>query len=215
MSYSNGVKRLADIVLAALLLPLCLPLAAVVMLSLAFTPSGKIFFAQTRIGRNGRPFTIYKFRTMRPEAPDNVATRELENPDALITPIGRILRRSSLDELPQLWNILRGDMSFVGPRPVVPTETALLRERQRLGADRCRPGLTGLAQVRGRERLEYREKAAYDAAYADAVSLPLDLRILGETLLCVLRQKDIEHRVSPAAREKGVKKDPPHPVEGA
>ena len=152
---------------------------------------------------------------MRPEAPDNVATRELENPDALITPIGRILRRSSLDELPQLWNILRGDMSFVGPRPVVPTETALLRERQRLGADRCRPGLTGLAQVRGRERLEYREKAAYDAAYADAVSLPLDLRILGETLLCVLRQKDIEHRASPAAREKGVKKDPPHPAEGA
>ena len=215
MSYSNGVKRLADIVLAALLLPLCLPLAAGVMLSLAFTPSGKIFFAQTRIGRNGRPFTIYKFRTMRPEAPGNVATRELENPDALITPIGRILRRSSLDELPQLWNILRGDMSFVGPRPVVPTETALLRERQRLGADRCRPGLTGLAQVRGRERLEYREKAAYDAAYADAVSLPLDLRILGETLLCVLRQKDIEHRVSPAAREKGVKKDPPHPAEGA
>ena len=191
MSYSNGVKRLADIVLAALLLPLCLPLAAVVMLSLAFTPSGKIFFAQTRIGRNGRPFTIYKFRTMRPEAPDNVATRELENPDALITPIGRILRRSSLDELPQLWNIFVGDMAVIGPRPALWNQYDLLAERDKYGANDVRPGLTGWAQIHGRDELEIAEKAKLDGWYVEHLSFGLDVKCFFGTIAAVLKHDGV------------------------
>lgn len=132
---------------------------------------------QQRAGSLGRPFWLYKFRTMVAEAPENVPTRELRNANAYITPIGRFLRRTSLDELPQLFNILKGDMSFIGPRPVVFTERDLLDYRRRNGADQVRPGITGLAQVRGRDRVEAKRKARYDAFYVRHLSFGLDLYI--------------------------------------
>lgn len=129
---------------------------------------------------------MLKFRTMYVHAPSNVATNALAGSDKYITPVGRFLRRTSLDEIPQLWNILKGDMSFVGPRPVVLTEKDLLQLRREYGADRVRPGITGLAQIRGRDTLPIRQKAKYDAYYAKHASVWLDIRILKETMRCVL-----------------------------
>lgn len=200
-------KRVLDVVLSAVLLVLLLPLFLGIMLCLAFTPSGRVFFTQSRVGRDGRLFSIVKFCTMDPRAPHNVATRDLPDPERWITPIGRILRRTSLDELPQLWNVLKGEMSFIGPRPIIPEETELHRLRRENGAESVRPGLTGWAQVNGRDALDNERKAAYDAAYARDVSPSLDIRIAFVTLRCLF----IEEEFSFEKR----KKEPPQPMHGA
>lgn len=147
---------------------------------------------------------MLKFRSMRAAAPPDVATNDLADAGRYITPVGRFLRRTSLDELPQLWNILKGDMSFIGPRPVVLTETELLARRRRLGADLVRPGITGLAQVRGRDTVSIQHKARYDAYYARRMSLGLDGRIVLETLRCVVTGEGIReggHSPEAAARQ--------------
>ena len=166
------------------------------MLAIAVDSPGDIIFMQKRAGLYSRPFTMLKSRSMRAAAPPDVATN--------ITPVGRFLRRTSLDELPQLWNILKGDMSFIGPRPVVLTETELLARRRRLGADLVRPGITGLAQVRGRDTVSIQHKARYDAYYARRMSLGLDGRIVLETLRCVVTGEGIReggHSPEAAARQ--------------
>ena len=145
------MKRLLDILISLALFLLLLPLFLLIMLAIAVDSPGDIIFMQKRAGLYSRPFTMLKFRSMRAAAPPDVATNDLADAGRYITPVGRFLRRTSLDELPQLWNILKGDMSFIGPRPVVLTETELLARRRRLGADLVRPGITGLAQVRGRD----------------------------------------------------------------
>lgn len=136
------------------------------MLAIAVDSEGGVLFAQSRMGKDGRPFIIFKFRTMYPQAPADTPTGALDDPSRHITPVGRFLRRTSLDELPQLFNILKGDMSFIGPRPVVLAERALIGLRRAKGADRVRPGITGLAQVQGRDEVPARRKACYDAYYA-------------------------------------------------
>ncbi len=184
-------KRLLDITLSLILLLILAPVLAIVALVIHLDSDGPIIFRQVRSGRDDRPFVIYKFRTMFTAAPANIATAQLQRPQQYITPIGRFLRQTSLDELPQLVNVLKGDMSFVGPRPVIPSETYLLALRRRYGANRVRPGITGLAQIRGRDELPPRIKAQYDAEYATNCSFLLDGYIFFSTLRYVWRREGI------------------------
>lgn len=185
------VKRSFDIICSLLLIVLLMPLLLVVAaISAADTKSNPLFI-QTRMGRNNRPFRMIKFRTMSPHAPSNVATHRFADALHYISPVGGALRKLSLDELPQLFNILVGDMSFVGPRPVVLTETDLLRMRDRNGALSVRPGLTGWAQVNGRDLVSVADKAVLDGYYVDNMSLSMDCQILQRTVGYVLRARDI------------------------
>ena len=170
-------KRLFDIAISAVALLLLLPLFIVICLILLFTPDSKVFFSHERRGRKGRPFKIYKFQTMRNSTP-NCATCELENPEQYITGPGRFLRKTSLDELPQLWNILKGDMSFVGPRPLISSEMRAHRLRLEYGVYRFRPGLTGWAQINGRDDISLMKKMKLDKEYCDNWSIKFDLEIM-------------------------------------
>ena len=196
------IKRAADISGALLLLMLLSPLFLLIMLAIAVDSEGGVLFLQSRMGRNSRPFIIFKFRTMYPQAPSETPTGDLADPAQHITPVGRFLRRTSLDELPQLFNILKGDMSFVGPRPVVLAERTLIDLRRQKGADQIRPGITGLAQVRGRDEVPILRKSGYDAYYARHMSLKLDIWILFQTLRCVFTGEGMrEGAASPEVRE--------------
>ena len=184
--YQKGIKRLLAVVLSACGLLVLSPLLLLLCLAIKLDSPGPVFFKQKRVGIHKSYFNILKFRTMRIDTPHDMPTHLLHDPEQYITRVGRFLRKTSLDELPQLWNILKGDMSFIGPRPVVLTETELLARRRRLGADLVRPGITGLAQVRGRDTVSIQHKARYDAYYARRMSLGLDGRIVLETLRCVV-----------------------------
>lgn len=184
-AYCRFLKRGLDIIIAAAgLIILALPMA-VAALAIKLCDGGRVIFRQERVGLGGRHFICYKFRTMRPDAPRDCATRELFDAEKYITPVGRFLRRASVDELPQLLNVLKGDMSIVGPRPVIPAESELVGLRQALGVYSVRPGITGLAQVRGRDCVSICRKAAYDAQYAESLSLLGDISLLFKTLFCV------------------------------
>ena len=175
-----------DVLFSALLLVfLALPMACIA-LAVALSSRGGAIFRQERVGRNGKIFVCLKFRTMYEIAPHDRPSAEMRD-GRYVTPIGRFLRKTSLDELPQLWNVLRGEMSLVGPRPLIPCEDEVHRLRRRCGVDRLRPGMTGLAQIRGRDLLEDREKARLDTRYARRTSLFGDARIVGETLWGMFR----------------------------
>lgn len=196
-------KRFLDIVVSFLLLVLLFPLFLLIMLAIAADSEGNAVFIQKRAGLYNKPFSMLKFRTMFSDTPADVATHALRDADSRITPVGRFLRRTSLDELPQLWNILKGDMSFVGPRPVVLTETDLLELRTQNKACTVRPGLTGWAQVNGRDNVPVQEKAKMDAYYARQVSFATDCRILLKTVGYVLESKGIHEGANPAISEPG------------
>ena len=165
--YRRYGKRLLDIILGILgCIPAC-PVMLIVIIAMFFFDRGTIFFVQERAGKrdaNGNPttFRMHKFRTMKMNTPHDVPTDQFEHADQYITPLGKFLRKSSLDELPQIFDILRGDMSFVGPRPALPNQTRLLELRHENGSDQLKPGLFGLAQKNGRDQLLETEKAAYD-----------------------------------------------------
>ncbi len=184
-------KRLADIVCSATLLVVLFPILLVVTLVAAYDTEGSPFFVQTRAGKGGKPFKMIKFRTMSKSAPENVATYELKNANDFISPIGHFLRKFSLDELPQLWNVLKGEMSFIGPRPVVLTERQLLEMRDLHGAHEVRPGITGFAQVRGRDELPIVQKAFLDGYYARHATFLMDMKIVWRTVLYVLRAQGV------------------------
>ena len=190
-------KRLFDILLSAAMLLVLSPVLLVIAVAVAVDTKASPLFVQTRMGRNNVPFSMYKFRTMSPNAPANVATYKLQNANRYISRLGSLLRRTSVDELPQLWNILKGDMSFIGPRPVVLTEKLLLELRARNGANTVRPGLTGWAQVNGRDDVAIMEKAMLDAYYVQRFSLSVDLRILFRTVHCVLFAKGVTEGANP------------------
>lgn len=173
-------KRAADLICSALLLFfLSLPMLLIAVW-IRCDSEGPAIFRQTRLGRDLKPFTVYKFRTMKITAPQNRPSHELtgEERRQSLTRAGHFLRRTSLDELPQLWNVLRGEMSLIGPRPVIPEERALHALRLVRGGAEVRPGITGLAQIAGRDDLSVEEKAHLDALYARDRSPRLDLRIL-------------------------------------
>ncbi len=194
-------KRVLDIVFSAVLLAALLPLMLVLTLVAAYDSSGSPFFVQTRMGRYGKPFRMIKFRTMSKSAPENLATYEFKNADDFISPIGHFFRKYSLDELPQLWNVLVGEMSFIGPRPVVLTEEELLSLRALHGAHEVRPGITGFAQVRGRDNLPIVQKAFLDGYYARHATFAMDLKVLWRTVLYVLRAEDVVEGGAPQAEK--------------
>lgn len=190
-------KRALDIVISFAMILCLLPILAVIAVIASIDTHGSPIFVQKRMGRGGVPFNVYKFRTMSVNAPANVATYLLSNADSYISPIGGALRRLSLDELPQLFNILKGDMSFVGPRPVVLSETTLLELRRRNGAGSVRPGLTGLAQVSGRDDVSVGLKAKLDSDYVEDMCLMTDIRIVAKTFINVLKSDGVTEGSQP------------------
>ncbi|MCL2287401.1 MAG: sugar transferase [Firmicutes bacterium] len=185
------IKRILDILLVLITAPLWLPLMAVLAVLVKTGSRGAIFFKQKRYGRNRKFFMIYKFRSMYENAPKDVPTHLLQNPESLITPVGRFLRKSSLDELPQLINILKGDLSLVGPRPALWNQDDLIAEREKYGANSIPVGLTGLAQVSGRDELPIEKKAAYDGEYAKRIGFFFDLWILMRTVFNTVLRKGV------------------------
>lgn len=170
-------KFVADFILSLTGILILSPVFAVLSLCVKCTSRGPVFFTQKRIGKDRRVFTLYKFRTMRVDTPNEVPTAELANPDGYVTPIGKFLRKTSLDELPQLLNVLGGHMSLVGPRPPLWNQTGLIEIRDKYGAHTVRPGITGWTQVNGRE-IPDREKAEMEGYYVEHMGLVLDLKIL-------------------------------------
>lgn len=187
-------KRLFDIFASFFALVILSPLFLIICIINLFTPDTSVFFSHERRGRGGKPFRIYKFQTMKNNTP-NCATGELKNPEQYITKFGRILRKTSLDELPQLWNILKGDMSFVGPRPLISSEIRAHRVRLEYGVYAFRPGLTGLAQIKGRDSISLMKKMKYDKEYCDNWSLKLDLQILLQSVSVVFKQEGFHEGV--------------------
>lgn len=188
----QSMKRIFDLVLAALAgLFLLLPVLLVAAL-VRLTSKGPVLYWSERVGRNNTLFKMPKFRSMQIGTPA-VATHLLSNPDSYLTPIGSFLRKSSLDELPQLWSIVKGDMSFVGPRPALFNQHDLIELRTRSGVHALVPGLTGWAQVNGRDELPIPDKVKLDVQYLQRQSLWFDLRILWLTLVKVLRRDGVSH----------------------
>ena len=184
------IKRTFDIVLSLVLIVVLLPLLLLVMAAIAIDSPGPVIFKQKRIGYHGKEFVIFKFRTLSVTAPDNVATRQLENIDGCSTKLGRLLRRLSIDELPQLFNILSGDLSIVGPRPIVEKETTIY------GSDvakllSVKPGLTGYWQAYARNNATYEsgERQKMEMYYVDHQSLGLDVKILFRTVKSVTKEE--------------------------
>ena len=187
--YESCIKRLLDLILSlAACVVLAIPMGIIALWIKKDSP-GPVFFKQRRVGRGKKCFNILKFRTMRGDTPHDVPTHLLKNADSYITKSGAFLRRTSLDELPQLFNILRGEMSFVGPRPLIPEEEEIRSLREASGVYRMRPGVTGLAQVNGRDLLTAEQKVAYDAYYVEHHTLFMDIRILFQTIAAVLTGK--------------------------
>ena len=185
------VKRILDFLLAGLALAVLSPLLAGLALAVKLTSPGPVFFRQKKKKKKKTHFMIYKFRTMRTDAPKDQPTHMLRNPDAFITPVGRFLRRSSLDELPQLINILKGEMAVVGPRPALWNQFDLIAERDKYGANDVRPGLTGWAQINGRDELPIDVKARLDGEYVRRMGLLFDLRCIAGTVLSVARAEGV------------------------
>ena len=189
--YQHGIKRLLDLLLALAGCVLLAPVLALLAVVIKLDSPGPVFFRQKRVGRGRKHFDMLKFRTMRTDAPHDMPTHLLENPDAYITGAGRFLRRTSLDELPQIFNILLGQMSVVGPRPALWNQDDLIAERDRYGANDVTPGLTGWAQVNGRDELAIEEKARLDGEYVRNLTFKMDVTCFMMTIGNVLRQKGV------------------------
>ncbi|WP_418666178.1 sugar transferase [Allofournierella sp.] len=189
--YRRFFKRLIDFLLSLLGTILLSPVLAALAVWVKCSSPGPVLFKQKRVGRGKTYFQIYKFRSMRSDTPKDMPTHLLENPEAFITPAGRFLRRTSLDELPQLFNILKGEMSVVGPRPALWNQDDLVAERDKYGANGCVPGLTGYAQVHGRDELPIPEKARLDGYYAQNLSFWLDVKIFFRTIGSVLHHDGV------------------------
>jgi O-antigen biosynthesis protein WbqP len=185
-------KRLFDVAIALVAFVVLAVPMLVVAVVVAATSRGPVLYWSDRIGRSNTTFSMPKFRSMYVDTPP-VATHLLNNPDAYITPVGKFLRKSSLDELPQLWSVLVGDMSLVGPRPALFNQADLIEARTAAGVQVLRPGITGWAQVNGRDELPIPDKVALDAAYLRHRSIKFDLKILWMTLWKVVRREGVSH----------------------
>lgn len=185
--YRRFIKRLIDIVLSFLGLVLASWLYLLIIIAIKIDDPGPVFFKQKRVGIHKRYFQLIKFRSMKMSTPHDTPTHLLENPDAYITRVGRFIRKTSLDEIPQLWNILKGDMSIIGPRPALWNQYDLLEERDKYGANDVKPGLSGWAQIHGRDELEIEEKAKLDGEYVQKMSFLFDCRCFFGTAIGALR----------------------------
>ena len=183
------VKRSFDLIVSALGLIVLLPIMIVIAIAIKCDSRGPVIFKQKRIGRHGKPFFCYKFRSMKMDAPHNCATSVLGNPEQYLTRVGRFLRKTSLDELPQLLCCLVGTMSIIGYRPLIEKEQNCNEMRRRLGVFTMRPGISGYAQVQGRDDVYYKNKALYDAEYVKKASLWFDLKLMFATVGVVIKRK--------------------------
>jgi O-antigen biosynthesis protein WbqP len=189
--YQKYYKRFLDILLSLAGILLLGWLLALLCIAIKLDSPGPILFRQKRVGKDKTHFYILKFRTMRIDTPKDMPTHLLANPEQYITKVGRFLRRTSLDELPQLLNILRGDMSIIGPRPALWNQFDLIAERDKYGANNLRPGLTGWAQINGRDELEIDVKARLDGEYVQKISFGFDLKCFFGTITAVLRSDGV------------------------
>ena len=185
------LKRIFDFLMSLIAIIILSPVILIVALAVKFTSPGPILFKQRRIGKDNVEFEIYKFRTMRIDTP-NVPTHLLENPDQWITPVGKFLRKTSLDELPQLFNILKGEMSIVGPRPALYNQIDLRDMRTAVGVHKLIPGLTGWAQINGRDEIPLSLKVRLDKEYLDRKSFLFDIKIIFMTVLSVLKSDGVQ-----------------------
>lgn len=188
--YRKFLKRFLDIIVAITLgIVLIVPLIFVAIL-VKLTSKGPVFFRQERFGLNSKPFTLYKFRSMTDGAPVK-ANSEFDDITSYITPFGMFIRKTSIDELPQLFNIIRGDMSFIGPRPLANTDKTVLDMRKQNGADKVLPGISGLAQVNGRNLISDEQKAKLDGDYARKLGFGLDIKLTHQTIVSVFKREGV------------------------
>lgn len=185
------IKRLIDFILSLFAVIMLSPVLLATSIAVKIDSKGPIFFVQKRVGKDKNLFNMYKFRTMRTDTPHDMPTHLLKDPDAYITKVGKFLRKSSLDELPQLFNIIKGDMSIVGPRPALWNQDDLIAERDKYSANDIRPGLTGWAQVNGRDELEIDIKAKFDGEYVEKMSLTFDIKCIINTALQVIKHEGV------------------------
>lgn len=189
--YRNRIKRLLDVLLSACGI-LCLSwLLLLLAVAIKLDSPGPVFFRQKRVGIGKRHFQILKFRTMRIDTPHDMPTHLLHDPEQYITRMGRFLRKTSLDELPQIFNILAGQMSVIGPRPALYNQYDLIEARDAVHANDIRPGLTGLAQVNGRDELSIEEKSRYDGEYAANVTFAMDFKIFFHSVSYVFKRRGV------------------------
>ncbi len=189
--YSKFLKRVIDIVLSFCGLIVLLPVFALISLLIVIDDPGPVLFTQKRVGLNKTFFKLHKFRSMKMSTPHDMPTHLLENPDQYITKIGKFLRKSSLDELPQIWDIFVGNMSIIGPRPALWNQDDLVAERDKYGANDVRPGLTGWAQINGRDELEIPVKAKFDGEYVENMSFAFDCKCFFGTIFSVLKHDGV------------------------
>lgn len=186
------VKRIIDIVFSFLALTILFPLFLILAIAIKIDSKGPVLFRQKRVGIHKSYFYILKFRTMKIDTPKDMPTHMLEDPEQWITRVGKLLRKTSLDELPQIWNILAGQMSIIGPRPALWNQYDLIEERDKYGANDIRPGLTGWAQINGRDELPIDVKAKYDGEYVEKMSFLFDTKIFFKTISSVFKGEGVK-----------------------
>lgn len=185
------IKRLFDFILALIGLILLSPLFLIIIIAIKLDSRGPVFFKQKRVGVNKGHFNILKFRTMRIDTPKDMPTHLLKNPQQYITKVGKFLRKTSLDELPQILNIIAGSMAIVGPRPALWNQYDLIAERDKYGANNIRPGLTGWAQINGRDTVSIEDKARYDGDYVENLGVKMDVKCFIGTVISVLKRDGV------------------------
>jgi len=185
------IKRLIDIILSLLGLIILSPIFLILIIAIKIDSKGPVLFKQKRVGIHKSYFNILKFRTMRVDTPKDIPTHMLENPDQWITKVGKFLRKTSLDELPQMINILKGEMSIIGPRPALWNQYDLIEERDKYGANDVRPGLTGWAQINGRDELPIEVKAQLDGEYVEKMSFWMDVKCFFKTIISVIKSDGV------------------------
>ena len=189
--YKHFLKRVIDFILSLIGLIVLSPIFIILCIWIKLDSKGPIFFRQKRVGKNKKHFNILKFRTMYIDTPKDMPTHMLSNPDQYITKAGKFLRKTSLDELPQIINILKGEMAIIGPRPALWNQDDLIAERDKYGANDIKPGLTGWAQINGRDELEIDVKAALDGEYVRRMSFPFDVKCFFGTITSVLKHEGV------------------------
>ncbi|MDT2300647.1 sugar transferase [Enterococcus faecium] len=189
--YKDGLKRGIDFLLSLASIIVLSPIFLILCLAIKIDSKGPVIFKQKRVGKNKTHFYIYKFRTMKVDTPKETPTHLLSNPDFFITRVGKFLRKTSLDELPQLFNILKGDMAVIGPRPALWNQYDLIEERDKYHANDIRPGLTGLAQISGRDELEIDYKARLDGQYTANITPWMDLKCFFGTIISVFKSEGV------------------------
>ena len=185
------LKRVLDVIISGSAIVILSPILLLIAIMIKVDSKGPVLFKQKRVGKDKKHFMIYKFRSMYVDAPTDMPTHLLKDPSAMITKVGAFLRKTSLDELPQLFNIFKGEMAIVGPRPALWNQYDLIEERDKYGANNIRPGLTGWAQINGRDELEIDEKSKLDGYYVKNMSLGLDIKCFLGTFLSVARSEGV------------------------